>query len=319
MNRINLCWLPSAALAGGMATCSAAAAASAEPPQAPHVQEAPAAAYVAENRSLLSGGVARTFVLAHPGAMAPGRALPLVFSLHGDGGNGASMRAQLPLEGQAVSGAVFVYPNAPGGTFEYWTWAGRTREAAFVTDVIAALHSEFGIDTQRVYIAGFSGGATMANLLGCRLGADVIRGLGINAGSLWPEDGPGGVPDFTYTEDGGVSCALPATIFVWGMSDHSDGVDYDTGLAVRDNFRPTLGCQDSTTPWPAAPPCVAYDGCTRQLDWCPIAGMGHAIWSGAAAAEWAFFARDAPDAEPIFANGFDAAPASANEPGADAG
>ena len=162
------------------------------------------AAYVSETRTIVSSGVSRSFVLARPASIPVGSALPLVFSLHGDGGNGASMRSGLPLEVQATSGAVFIYPNAPGGTFEYYTYDGRTREAVFVNDVIAAMHTEFNIDTTRVFVVGFSGGATMANALGCRLGPIVLRGLGIHSGSLYPIDNGMGVPDFTYTGNGGV-------------------------------------------------------------------------------------------------------------------
>ncbi|MFI4954011.1 MAG: hypothetical protein ACHP7M_12810, partial [Burkholderiales bacterium] len=128
----------------------------------------------------------------------------------------------------------------------------------------------------------------------CRLGDGVIRGLGINSGSLYPVNG-----DFDYTADGGVTCALPSAIIAWGMDDTTPGVDFATGEAIRDNYRPTLGCQTTTTPWAAAPPCVAYDGCARPLNWCPIPGMGHAIWSGAAAAIWTFFD------DPIFADRFE--------------
>ncbi|MFI4953620.1 MAG: alpha/beta hydrolase family esterase, partial [Burkholderiales bacterium] len=168
--------------------------------------------YSVETRTIVSGGVTRSFVLAHPTSMPDSVALPLVFSLHGDGGTGMSMRAALPLEAQATDGAVFIYPDAPGGSFEYWSDDGRSRETVFVTDVISAMQAEFGVDTRRVYIAGFSGGATMANALGCRLGDGVIRGLGINSGSLYPVNG-----DFDYTADGGVTCALPSAIIAWGM------------------------------------------------------------------------------------------------------
>lgn len=264
------------------------------------------AAYVSENRNIVSGGVTRSFVLARPMTLPAGTALPLVFSLHGDGGNGTAMRAALPLEAQAASGAIFVYPNAPGGTFEYYTYDGRSREAVFVTDVIAAMQSEFGIDTTRVFVVGFSGGATMTNALGCRLGPGVIRGLGIHSGTLYPVNNGMGVPDFTYTGNGGVSCPLPAAAFIWGENDNTSGVSFAAGVNVRNNYAATQGCSASTTP-ALVSPCVAYDGCTRALDWCAIPGMGHAIWSQAAPALWQFIAASAPAGppDPIFGNGFD--------------
>jgi endoglucanase len=264
------------------------------------------AAYIAENRTIVSNGISRSFVLARPESIPVGTALPLVFSLHGDGGSGAGMRVALPLEAQATSGAVFVYPNAPGGTFEYYTYDGRSREAVFVTDVIAAMQAEFGIDTTRVFVVGFSGGATMTNALGCRLGPGVIRGLGIHSGTLYPVTDGGGNPDFTYTGNGGVSCPLPAAAFIWGESDTTSGVSFAEGVNVRNNYAATQGCAATTTATLISP-CVAYDGCTRALDWCPIPGMGHSIWPQAAPALWQFIDASAPAGppDPIFSNGFD--------------
>ena len=237
---------------------------------------------------ITSSAVARTFVLAMPSDIASRGALPLVFSLHGDGGSGAGMRTALPLEAHGpATGAVYVYPDAPGGSFEYWTYAGRTRETQFVTDVIAALHTELAIDTGHVFITGFSGGATMANALGCRLGPAVIRGLGLHSGTLYSTDGPTG-PEFTYTGSGGVSCALPDAIFVWGASDMTSGVSFTEGQGVRDNYLATASCAATTMSGPIAP-CVTYDGCTHGVAWCPIPGMGHAIWPNAAEAMWDFF------------------------------
>lgn len=266
------------------------------------------AAYVSETRSIMSSGVSRSFELARPSAMPVGTALPLVFSLHGDGGNGASMRSALPLEAQAATGAVFVYPNAPGNTFEYYTYDGRTREAVFVADVIAAMQAEFGTDTSRVFVVGFSGGATMANALGCRLGPTVLRGLGIHSGSLYPVMNGMGVPDFTYTGNGGASCPLPAAAFIWGEDDTTPGVSFATGLSVRNNYAATQSCSAATSS-SLVSPCVLYNGCTRELDWCPIPGMSHSIWSQAAPALWQFINASAPAGppDPIFTNGFDSA------------
>jgi polyhydroxybutyrate depolymerase len=246
------------------------------------------AAYDVANRSIVCSGVPRSFVLATPAPMTAN--LPLVFSLHGDGGNGSGMRLALPFESATANGAVFVYPNAPGGTFEYFTDIGRTREVQFVRDVIDALAGEFAIDRTRVFIAGFSGGATMANALGCRMEADEIRALGIHSGSLYPIG-----DDFTYTGNGGVSCVLPAAMLVWGVNDNTPGVSYATGQSVRNNHLATQNCAAGTTPRPPSP-CVDYDGCTRDVAWCAIPAMGHSIWNQAATALWQFFAAQTPSA-----------------------
>lgn len=267
------------------------------------------AQYTTETRAMTVSGVSRNYLLARPSTLPPG-ALPLVISLHGDGGNSAGMRNALPLEtaaSQVAGKAVFVYPKSKDGAFEYWSNAGRAHEGQFVQQLIAALHAELGIDKTRVYLVGFSGGATMANALGCRLGRNVIRGLGIHSGTLYPVDG-----DFGYTGNGGVDCALPPAILVWGKNDNSGGVSYANGLAVLENYKATHGCTNATVTFPPAP-CVAFNGCTRRVNWCAVDGLGHAIWgNGAAAAQsaataiWNFIAGDAPaPVPPLFDDGFE--------------
>lgn len=246
--------------------------------------------YTVENRSIQSSGVPRGFVQATPTSGANGK--PLVIVLHGDGGNGSGIRAALPIEASAAGAAVFVYPNAPGGTFEYFTSIGRSREVQFVRDLVMLLRNELNIDQTRVFLAGFSGGGTMANALACRLENDEIRGVAVNAGSLYPIDN-----DFSYTGNGGVSCALPATMLLWGEADNTPGVSYATGVGIRNNVTATFACNAATTAFAPAP-CVLYNGCTRDAGWCSIPGLGHSIWSQSAAASWAFFQRQAPVVPP---------------------
>ncbi len=239
--------------------------------------------YVSEERALTLDGVERPFVLARPRETVA--RLPLVIVLHGDGGSGPAIRAALPLEREAMSGAVFVYPSAPGGTFGYWTNEGRLHEVYFVTSLLDALEPELAFDRSRVFLVGWSGGATMANALGCWLGPDIIRGVGIHSGTLYPA-----TPDeFRYTPEGGVSCVLPDAIFVWGRDDRASGVSFAQGSAVRDNYVATAGCARDTAPWDTAP-CERYRECAHDVVWCPIPELGHAVWSGAASALWRFIA-----------------------------
>ncbi|MDC0709636.1 PHB depolymerase family esterase [Stigmatella sp. ncwal1] len=244
--------------------------------------------YVSETRRIDSGGISRSFLLVHPASATAGQPLPIVFALHGDGGNGAGIRADLALESAATTGAIFVYPDAPNGLFEYYTDTGRTREAQFVRDVIGLAVDELPADASRVFVTGMSGGATMANALGCRLGPRVIRGLGIHSGTLYPVNDGNGVPDFTYIGTGGVSCPLPETLFIWGKADNLEGTSFADGESVRDNYLATQACQETSQAW-SVTPCVSYNGCGRAVVWCPVEGLGHAVWRQAGPALWRFF------------------------------
>ncbi len=254
------------------------------------------AGYTTQARNYTVDAIQRSTLHSYPtGGSA--QHLPLIIVLYGDGGTAAGIRAALPLEAQANGAAAFSYLSSAGGSFEYWTDAGRGHEGRFVQAVIANYGvAGITIDPARVYLVGFSGGGTMAQALGCRLGAGVIRKMGIHSGSLYS------VGDFTYTGNGGVSCNLPGTMLVWGMLDQTKGVDYATGQAIRNNHLATQNCAANTTNTTPAP-CVAYDQCTRPVEWCAIDGLGHALWSQSAQAFWRYFAEDGVDLAIRFGTG----------------
>lgn len=239
--------------------------------------------YTTESRTINVMGTMRSYVISVPSGSTAG--LPLVIALHGDGGSGMGMRGSLNLEPDLR--AVHVYLDAVGGTFEYWSDAGRANEVNFVRTLVLNLGASLMLDETRVFLTGFSGGATMANAIGCRMGPS-IRGMGIHSGTLYAVAVAAGGEDFTYTGSGGVSCMLPATMFVWGESDRTDGVSYAQGQAVRDNYLATQGCAATTTPTADAP-CQAYDTCGRSVVWCGIPGMSHSVWPNAHEAMGGFF------------------------------
>lgn len=261
-----------------------------------------AAQYTTQTASLDVGGVNRSYLLARPEPM-PATPLPLVISMHGHGGDSAGMRAALPLElaaGNAGGHAVFVYPKSAGSGFDAESSTGRAHESQLVRQLIALLHGTHGIDRRRVYLVGFSTGATMANVLGCRLGRGVIGGVGIHSGILYPRDG-----DFSYTPDGGVDCALPPAIIVWG--DNDKVLSVSAGMVTRNFYLTTHRCRDAVAVDPV--PCAGYQGCAHGVRWCAVSDLGHSIWGGfgaapasAATAIWNFIADTMPDT--IFVHGF---------------
>jgi poly(3-hydroxybutyrate) depolymerase len=245
--------------------------------------------YTTEMRTLSSGGVDWPYVLVRP-AVTTG--LPLVIGLHPDGGSGPGFHAQMMFESVATRPMIYAYPSAPGGQFEYYTLAGRQAAAQMVLDLIASLAAELGADATHVYVAGYSGGATMGNAMQCHLPAGTLRGVGLYAGTLYAQDDPPGSGmnlDLTYTAGGGVSCALAPVLFVWGTLDTSD-VSFTAGEATRDNYRANFGCGGGAESAWTHDPCVTYAGCSAPVVWCPIAGFMHAPpWPGAGAVMQAFF------------------------------
>ncbi|PRX99444.1 alpha/beta hydrolase family esterase [Allonocardiopsis opalescens] len=149
-------WAAAALLAAG---CAGA------PAEAPGAAAAGAAA---EPRliegTLESGGEVRDYRLHLP----PGEGPPVVIALHGKGSSAADMDEFNGLTGAALeSGLAVAYPQ---GLHEGW---GDHRvptelrpdpgaDVAFLTALAGELAAEYGIDPDRVYLAGQSNGANMA-------------------------------------------------------------------------------------------------------------------------------------------------------------
>ncbi len=227
----------------------------------------------------------RTYTLVRPDPTPAD--LQLIIELHGEGQSPSEIRSLLPLDAEGAGDAVFVYPQSASAD-SFNTYAGRTAEAAFVRQLIGQLGSELRIDTGRVFIAGFDDGAIMANALACALGTSVLRGVGIDAGTLYPADDR---PDFTYNDaTGGVNCELPASIIVWGAADPVASLSIQSGQDTRNTYLATHGCVDaSARQWTSDAACSAYVGCKEDVVWCEIPGLGHDVWPGAARAMWSFF------------------------------
>lgn len=240
----------------------------------------PPLSYDSSDETVDVGVTPRTYVLAQPQTL-PDAALPVVFVFHGDGGNGRGMQGAFDFEHRSVEPMLYVYPNAPGGTFPYWSSEGREGEAAFVRAALDALDARFDIDRGRVYLTGMSGGATLSNALACRLGPDVIRAIAAHSGTLYPVD-----DDFMYTPTGGVSCTMLDVMLLWGTEDRAAGVSYEQGEAVRENYRRTAECGEAS-PWSRYDACVSYAGC--EVVWCSIGGLGHSVWPGAGDAILTYF------------------------------
>jgi polyhydroxybutyrate depolymerase len=144
-----------------------------------------------------------------PHAAREGKKMPLVFDLHGSGGNGRQQAALSDLASVAERRG-FVVADPDGGIAltdrpGAFVWhlpglplignvpepADAPDEVQFVSDTIDQLASSSCIDASRVYVTGMSGGARMASWLACRL-ADRIAAVapvaGLRAGTPLASD-----------------------------------------------------------------------------------------------------------------------------------
>jgi polyhydroxybutyrate depolymerase len=122
---------------------------------------------------------------------------PLLFVLHGFGGNAQAMSSFTNIEDSLDEydlDAVVVYPSGTGaeqGLPQSWN-AGTccpfatfdlVNDVAFFDELIASLIAQYEIDTTRVWVVGHSNGGMMAYRLACELSTRVTA-IGVAAGAL---------------------------------------------------------------------------------------------------------------------------------------
>lgn len=153
--------------------------------------------------TIQSGGLERSVLVHVPPAYDGNTPLPLVLMLHGMGGTAAnSMRETGWSEKADVETFIAAYPEAtrpdplqpPSLRRNPQAWndgSGRFHAAersiddvAFISAVFDRLARDYRIDDRRVYVAGFSNGASMAFRVGAEL-SDRVAAIAPNAGACW--------------------------------------------------------------------------------------------------------------------------------------
>lgn len=133
-------------------------------------------------------GVTRHY-LFHASPDLPANA-PLVFFLHGHGGNAGETRSWVGLDRVAdANGFAVAYPQGSGnyeGT-PYWnahTFPGVDDDIGFLSALARSLQSEHDLDPERTFTAGFSNGGMMSYLLAMEE-PGVFRGAASVVGAAW--------------------------------------------------------------------------------------------------------------------------------------
>ncbi len=133
---------------------------------------------------VIFGGLKRTYLI-HTPVSDLNHPMPLLFVLHGGGGNGKSM-VKLTLGGfdklADKKGFIVVYPN---GIDKHWndgrneaetgyeTHEENTDDVGFIAALIDDLIKKYDADPNRVYVTGISNGAMMSYRIGCELSGKI--------------------------------------------------------------------------------------------------------------------------------------------------
>lgn len=237
----------------------------------------------ASTQTVMADGSKRTYELFVPDTYDNQKSFPLVFVFHGDGGTGKNIRGSFKLEAAAAGGAIFVYPNGEGNTWDIDTPAGLSHDVAFIDAVVASLAGSHCVDKKRIVPVGFSKGAYFVNMLACLSKTTFAGVVAHSGGGPFGVDGSG--TDFDGS--GNLICPRPpmAAMQIIGSN---DGL-LDDARKARDYWARLNTCKATTKSF-APSPCVAFDGCdsARPEIYCEIPGMGHSVWAEAPKATWTF-------------------------------
>lgn len=137
-------------------------------------------------QQLVSGQRQRAYRLFVPQSYAGRAPLPLVLDLHGSGGTSDGQARNSGFEDVAArEGFAVATLEADGARWNVPVANNRADDVAYVADVIDHVAARVCTDSARVYVTGFSGGARMSSLLGCRLNAR-IAAIAPVSGLRWP-------------------------------------------------------------------------------------------------------------------------------------
>src|SRR5262245_29366030 len=126
-------------------------------------------------RTLVSGGLTRTYLVHVPASYTGASAVPLVVDIHGLSSNASQQRALSGFIARSDEhGFIVVHPEGVNNA-----WNGgiccstATDDVAFIRALVAQMHVEANIDAQRVYATGLSNGGAMTHRLACEA-ADIF-------------------------------------------------------------------------------------------------------------------------------------------------
>lgn len=230
---------------------------------------------------LTAMGKARAYTLVVPAGYQPKTPYPVVFGLHGNGGNGHGVRTSLDLERYAAGHAIFVYPDGIGGGWDLDNESTKNRDVALFDAILLSLHQSLCVDERRIFVTGFSNGAYMANQLACRRG-ERIRAIASHSGG-GPYENAG-----SYDDQGHLVCPgkAVASLVVHGLSDTT--VLPSEGQKSIDHWTFANRCSGGSSPGgPSA--CVSMNGCYQPVTVCKVPGLGHTMWAEGKRLTWSFF------------------------------
>jgi polyhydroxybutyrate depolymerase len=130
--------------------------------------------------------------IIHRGAKLPPPAqsgpVPLVIGLHGSSSSPAAFERNSGLDQVADRyGFVVAYLGSQTPTSSSWTLCDMSSNLAYISSEISQLTASQNIDPSRVYVTGFSAGASMTFFVGCNLSRQVAAIAPVAGAERWKD------------------------------------------------------------------------------------------------------------------------------------
>lgn len=127
----------------------------------------------------------RRALLHAPSRYRPGRPVPLVVALHGRPSSAEELRRTTALDATAdVNGFLVVYPDARDGSWNALECCAGADDVGFLKSLVGELVKTWGVDPDRVYVTGFSNGASMSYRLAVEA-SDIVAAIAPVSGGFY--------------------------------------------------------------------------------------------------------------------------------------
>lgn len=121
-----------------------------------------------------SQGTRQAPIIYRPAGLSMSRPVPLVIGLHASGGSPSGFQTVSGLDAVADRhGFVVAYLGSLPPASPAWRGVDKAANLAYISSEITQLTASENIDPRRVYVTGFSAGATMSFIAGCQLSSQI--------------------------------------------------------------------------------------------------------------------------------------------------
>jgi poly(3-hydroxybutyrate) depolymerase len=236
--------------------------------------------------------VDRTYLMLVPKDYNPRKTYSLVLVFHGAGASAeSSMSWGLQNAPGAAESAIFLFAQGIQyfGGQTGWDESPRGYDMPYVDNMLSEAESGYCIDTDEVFVEGFSWGGDFSMVLDCARG-DSIRAISVNSAG----------DEFRVKTDPRTYKYLPCPSHIHPAVryEHAEGGDSAYGapeFATTSQFLAAQGqCSASSKPAPSSTPvmnCRAFEGCYKAYIECSFdAKIGHGLPPNWAQDTWEFFA-----------------------------